>query len=185
MVIQVIEHVLKIAPNVPAVGSVAHRNYNQVTIKLKYMNTEKTEQNQGNDANRLLCIGLNDAAKQIHEDAKRKGFWDSERETGTLLMLMVSELAEALEADRKNKHAKLEDFNLCQNINQANHTIGAQDFDVVSFQDMIKDTFEDELADTVIRILDLCGARGIDIEKHINQKLTYNRTRARMHGKAY
>lgn len=53
------------------------------------------------------------------------------------------------------------------------------------FETYIKDTFEDELADTVIRILDLCGARGIDIERHINLKLKYNRSRERMHGKAY
>lgn len=54
-----------------------------------------------------------------------------------------------------------------------------------AFEDHVKDTFEDELADTVIRILDLCGARGINLEKHINLKLKYNRTRERMHGKNY
>lgn len=38
---------------------------------------------------------------KIHDNAVRKGFWDKRREVGTLLMLVVSELAEALEADRK------------------------------------------------------------------------------------
>jgi len=132
-----------------------------------------------NNEKGLLCAGLNDAAKQIHEDNKRKGFWDSERETGTLLMLCVSELSEALEADRKNRHANVKCFeSVDSRWERPSH-------DAFSFEANIKDTFEDELADTVIRILDLCGARGIDIEKHINLKLKYNRLRERMHGKAY
>ncbi len=50
---------------------------------------------------------LNELAKQFHERAKAKGFWDEPKETGTLLMLMVSELSEALEADRKPKNEDL------------------------------------------------------------------------------
>ena len=120
----------------------------------------------------VLATGLNDAAQKIHQAAKEKGFWDSERETGTLLMLCVSELSEALEADRKERVANLDKFD---------KGIAFGDL----FETYVKDTFEDELADTVIRILDLCGARGIDIERHINLKLKYNRSRERMHGKAY
>jgi NTP pyrophosphatase (non-canonical NTP hydrolase) len=139
-------------------------------MKKEIKKQNNTEAQIGYDT--LLCTGLNNAAKQIHEDAKRKGFWDSERETGTLLMLCVSELSEALEADRKNRIANLYKFHA-----------GIAHGDL--FETYIKDTFEDELADTIIRILDLCGAKGIDIEKHINLKLEYNRTRERMHGKRY
>lgn len=39
---------------------------------------------------------LNELRDEIHEIAKSKGFWDKPRETGTLLMLCVSELAEAM-----------------------------------------------------------------------------------------
>jgi NTP pyrophosphatase (non-canonical NTP hydrolase) len=60
-----------------------------------------------------------------------------------------------------------------------------QEKEIMYFKENIKDTFEDELADTVIRILDLCGARGIDLEKHIYLKLKYKATRERMHGKNY
>ena len=134
-------------------------------------NEQSNSTEKGMAYDRLLCTGLNDAAKQIHEDAKRKGFWDSEHETGTLLMLCVSELSEALEADRKGRVANLDKFDK-----------GIARGDI--FETYIKDTFEDELADTVIRILDLCGARGIDLERHINLKLKYNRSRERMHGKA-
>ena len=53
------------------------------------------------------------------------------------------------------------------------------------FDDAIKDTFEDEIADSVIRLLDMCGGLGIDIDTHIRLKLEYNKTRERLHGKSY
>jgi NTP pyrophosphatase (non-canonical NTP hydrolase) len=43
--------------------------------------------------------------KKAHGMAKEKGFWDSERNKSELLMLIVSELSEALEALRKNHYA--------------------------------------------------------------------------------
>lgn len=155
------------------------------------MNTENvTKKPEGNAINKMLCTGLNSASVEIHQDAKRKGFWDSERETGTLLMLCVSELSEALEADRKGRKNMLKTFERDMEFARLNHDNFTPDdinYDwiVNRFETTIKDTFEDELADTVIRILDLCGARGIDLEKHINLKLKYNRSRERMHGKAY
>jgi len=146
--------------------------------------SNNTPQTEAMPYDAMLCTGLNDAAKQIHEDAKRKGFWDSEREVGTLLMLCVSELSEALEADRKGRYANLQAYNECEKADDIFES-DKEVYELSSFQSLIKDTFEDELADTVIRILDLCGARGIDIERHINLKLKYNRSRERMHGKAY
>jgi NTP pyrophosphatase (non-canonical NTP hydrolase) len=105
-----------------------------------------------------LVKGLNESAKKIYENNKAKGFWDKERNIGESLMLVVTELSEAMNAHQKGFFATPEVF---------------------------KDTFEDELADTVIRVLDLCGGLDIDIEKHINLKVEYNKTRARLHGKLY
>jgi NTP pyrophosphatase (non-canonical NTP hydrolase) len=119
---------------------------------------------------------LNKLRDEIHENAKNKGFWDNQRETGTLLMLCVSELAEAMEADRNGLYADLE---LIEKDKEE-----FIDFKW-SFENSIKDTFEDELADAISRILDLCGAHGIDIEKHIELKMKYNATREKMHGKKY
>lgn len=39
-----------------------------------------------------------------------------------------------------------------------------------------------EMADIVIRVLDYCGSRGIDLESMILEKLDYNATRGKMHG---
>ncbi len=45
--------------------------------------------------------------------------------------------------------------------------------------------FEDELADAVIRIFDLCGGLGIDLQKQIEWKTEYNKGRKKKHGKRY
>lgn len=48
-----------------------------------------------------------------------------------------------------------------------------------------QENFEEELADVCIRIFDLCGLMGIDLEKAIIDKMGYNTTRPRKHGKLY
>ncbi len=42
-----------------------------------------------------------------------------------------------------------------------------------------------ELADAVIRIADLCGHLGIDLEAAIDLKMAYNETRPFKHGKRF
>jgi len=140
------------------------------------MKQETNNQKEVLQYEKIISSDLNNAASIIHSDVKRKGFWDNSRETGTLLMLCVSELSEALEADIKGWKADLGGFE--SDISEGEAFVSA-------FETYIKDSFEDEIADAVIRIFDLCGAKGIDIEKHVNLKLRYNRTRGKKHGKAY
>lgn len=45
---------------------------------------------------------ISDLIRVAHANAAAHGFWDEEREVGTLLMLIVSELGEALEAHRND-----------------------------------------------------------------------------------
>ncbi|MCV9884721.1 MazG nucleotide pyrophosphohydrolase domain-containing protein [Metabacillus halosaccharovorans] len=48
------------------------------------------------------------------------------------------------------------------------------------------ENFTEELADVCIRIFDLCGSKGIDLEKAILQKMERNKKRPYRHGgKAY
>lgn len=122
--------------------------------------------------NRPICEGLNVSAQAIYQANKAKGFWDSERNVGELLMLITSELGEAMEAHRKGKFASKKYLILDSLAPQI-------------FEEEIKDSFEDEIADAIIRLLDMCGGLGIDIEKHINLKVAYNATRPRLHGKKY
>lgn len=126
--------------------------------------------------NQPICLGITRDSLIVHAGNKSKGFHDKPMETGTRLMLIVSELGEALESDRIGRHASPELFEREQ---EAGSSFEA------SFKLHIKDTFEDEMADAVIRIMDTCGALGINLEWHINQKLKYNAGRPTKHGKEY
>lgn len=42
-----------------------------------------------------------------------------------------------------------------------------------------------ELADVIIRVLDYCGSRDIDIARAVREKMAYNATRPAMHGKKF
>jgi hypothetical protein len=97
---------------------------------------------------------LKKLSKEIYESNKAKGFWSAHRSSSELLVLILSEMFEALEAERKSKYADKvkECFDLLD-------TEGFKDF----FAEHVKDSFEDELADTVIRILDMSGAKDIEI----------------------
>ena len=92
---------------------------------------------------------LNRLAIEIAEWREKKGFvtsWDNRPEK---LMLVVTELAEAMEAIRKD------DTN----------------------------NFKEEIADTFIRLLDITGSLGIDIEYEINKKMEINKSRPHKHDK--
>jgi NTP pyrophosphatase (non-canonical NTP hydrolase) len=119
---------------------------------------------------------LTDFSKMIHRANVEKGFYDRPVETGTALMLVTSELAEALEADRHNLRANRIEF-----LEEIKEGVKFQD----AFKHNIKDTYEDEIADAIIRLLDHCGYKGIDIEFHVQQKLKYNKSREIRHGKSY
>lgn len=122
-------------------------------------------------------MSLNRLAREIHADNVGKGFWEKPRNVGELLMLVVSELGEGIEAHRKDNFANLEQY--------IEDTKGNDRIDPEAFKKHIKDTFEDELADAIIRLLDMCYGLNIDIEFHVSEKLKYNRTRGYKHNKSY
>ncbi len=131
-----------------------------------------------------LCKGLNDSAKQIYENNKAQGFWDGERNVGEILMLIVSELGEAMEAHRKGKFCEVVDLDYFLDTEELTGELTGES-KMNFFKNNIKDSFEDEISDAVIRILDFCGGNGIDIEGHINAKVEFNKSRPKMHGKLY
>lgn len=138
---------------------------------------EEVEDGAEETSKEVLCEGLNETAKVIYENNKQKGFWDEERNVGELLMLVTSELGEAMEAHRKGKFAQWENF-------EGHLEWKTEDFKT-AFKENVKDTFEDEIADAVIRLLDMSAGLDIDLEKHINAKVKFNTMRPKLHGKKY
>lgn len=123
---------------------------------------------------------MNELRDKIFQNAKSKGFWDNERNMGEALMLIVTELAEALEVHRAS--GQLKEFTEGQKLSL--EKMNDEEFPE-TFSIMVKDSFNDEMADVLIRVLDLCGGYNIDIDWHVKMKMRYNATRERLHGKKY
>ena len=141
--------------------------------------SKRPEKDEAMQYEPVLCAGLNDSAQVIFQNNKEKGFWDNERNVGELLMLVTSELGEAMEAHRKGRFARWDDW-----VKGYSHQDNLEQRKA-GFELHVKDKFEDEIADAVIRLLDLSAGLGIDLEKHINAKVEYNKLRERLHGKLY
>ncbi len=114
---------------------------------------------------------LNELSRAAHSAAVAKGFYERERGFPELAMLVVTEIAEAVEADRNNEWTPCSPP--CDGLEPD------------TFETLYKDTVEDEIADIFIRLFDLCGFYGIDIDGHVAAKMAYNATRPPKHGKAY
>lgn len=84
----------------------------------------------------------NQLAKDIHQANREKGFWDIMRTNKEVFALINSEVYEALEAHRKGR--------VCGEMLQ-------EPICNYDFATHIKDTFEDEMADVAIRMLDWIG----------------------------
>lgn len=131
-------------------------------------------------------MGIKELVNESYKTAKDKGFWpESGRNVGEMLMLVTSELGEALEAHRKGrmKTDLIEQYKVEKAKDLFSETYPYFPKDL--FEANVKDSFADEIADTFIRLFDLCGGLNIDIEFHIKEKMAYNKTRERLHGKKY
>jgi len=122
---------------------------------------------------------INQLSIEIHENNKAKGFYEGEKNIGEILCLIHSEVSEALEADRKGIYIPIEN-----RIEWVNELKNNDEFKS-DFKQIVKNTFEDELADIMIRVMDLAAYKNIDLESHIKAKMRYNKTRGYMHGKKY
>jgi NTP pyrophosphatase (non-canonical NTP hydrolase) len=102
---------------------------------------------------------INTFVKMAHENALDKGWWEEDRTFGELVVLMHSELSEAIEDYRNGKA-----------------------FAEIYFEGDKPCGIPIELADCIIRIFDTCGRHGINLEEAIIMKMAYNRTREKRHG---
>lgn len=108
-------------------------------------------------------IDFNALRDRAYKCACDHGFHNTELSNGHLLMLVITELSEAVEADRKGKYFKgistfEHEFNRYYTLVDENKRFEC------AFEKYVKDTVPDEMADAVIRLLDLTGLRGISLE---------------------
>lgn len=110
---------------------------------------------------------INKLVEEVHENAVNHGWWEGEKNFGELIVLCHSELSEVIEEARNGRAT-----------NETYYTLDAQG--------MAKpEGVPSELADVVIRIMDICGNYGIDLEAIIKEKHEYNKKRPYKHGKKF
>lgn len=109
---------------------------------------------------------LNKLSKEVYEANKAKGFHDKEHNNEHLLFLVICELSEAVEADRIGKRANtvrfLKRIETSRSYKGLIPDISRERAYEVIYNETIKGSIEEELADAVIRLLDLAGLRGYD-----------------------
>lgn len=118
-------------------------------------------------------MNINELVKESHGMAVEKGWWETNRSLPETLFMVVSELAEALEQDRKGKPYV---YQVSKNNTYVFPNNETWEKNVKPEGILI------ELADAIIRIADICGKNNFDLESAIKLKLEYNKTRERRHG---
>lgn len=110
------------------------------------------------DSNDGLFTSLRILADDIFTWNKQQGFWPENRNFGEALALVHSEISECLEAHRKQ----------------------STDSHLPQYKGV-----EVELADAMIRILDIAAGYELDVIGALKDKLIYNANRPHKHGKSY
>lgn len=95
-------------------------------------------------------ISLTKECKEQHERMKEKGFHDRDVSLQEIFGLIISEMCEAMEAERKGKVIENDVYDIA--LNELSE-IGFESY----FKKWVKDTVSDELADVFIRCMDAVG----------------------------
>jgi len=146
----------------------------------------------------LTASLFNATAERAHSNSKARGFWpqivradDKLMQLGSKVALIHSEVSELLEAYRKDPKAdcgkKFPDAHSCseEDLSFSGGKFSGGARRVIPGKSIGLTLEEEELADIIIRVLDLSGHRDIDIGRAVLVKMEYNSTRPHKHGKQF
>lgn len=133
---------------------------------------------------------IKDIVQKAHDNAVKHGFWDPPLPFGTAIALIHSELSEALEEERAGHpliwyHCTEGDPSLPCDPADETECFQYGHEDDCQYRNKKPEGAAVELADAVIRIADLCGHLGIDLDAVIEEKMAYNADRPYKHGKRF
>ena len=106
-----------------------------------------------------MGLTIRELVERAYGTSKAKGWHEEEKSIGDYLSLIHSEVSEGLESFRNGEKPYWID-----------ESKGKPEGIVA------------ELADVVIRVADMCGAQGWDLEHALIEKMDYNDTRPHRHG---
>lgn len=84
---------------------------------------------------------------KAYENAKAKGFYEPDLDINKALMLIITEMGEAIQANRHDRHGSIEGYNTYLEVSDE-HT---------AYEESLEGTVESEFADIAIRIMSLLG----------------------------
>lgn len=125
-------------------------------------------------------LTISELVQKAHENAVKHGFWDNPPEFGTSIALIHSELSEALEEMRAGNR-------MIPGMEAPPKYYSGDGYYSIQPEAHCRkpEGYATELADAVIRIADLFGHMGLDLDAIIREKMEYNATRPYKHGKSF
>lgn len=111
-------------------------------------------------------MNYNELKEKAHSNAVKHGFWENRLSNEHCLMLVITEVGELVEADRKGKRLGNKEvvFDALKKSTFPNGQVRPKWYET-TFETHVKNTVEDEFADVAIRLFDLAGALGVDFDK--------------------
>ena len=131
---------------------------------------------------------LNELAKEINTGVRGKGFWDSMHQSIEHLDDRVNEydqLPKSIVKATKDAFISQKIGLIMSECGEALEAMRKPEYEANGYGIGVKDSFADEIADTIIRLLDLCGELNINIDAQIQWKMDYNNGRSEKHGKEF
>lgn len=105
-------------------------------------------------------MDINTLIHASHILGKDRGFWKEDKDLREEMLYIFSNVGDIAKAYKKNRRANWTEYEAAVNYSNNKNIDGGN---IKFFKTYIKDTFEDEIANVILRITDLLGGKKIDI----------------------